>query len=406
MLVLAEPMNIPWNQTKRAVVDLIRRHGPVSRIQLANQLRLTKAAMTQVVQDLLDEGVLIGGEYVATPGRGRPQQQLQLGQGGVYGIGLTISVDYLVELVLVDVANRVVAHRQLPNRGASRYQSPAQYARCLAREIDKLAAKATNGWVAGVGVSVSGGLAADGQWMVRSNDFPTVAEANEFLKELRQLVALPLDLCSCVSAALLAERWLDAALPENPSVLYVNDHLGVGLILEGKMQIGSAAHPHWLGHLQIDPKGKKCYCGRRGCLAATASLFAITDELAGYTLGKRPPIPPGQSQKELLSLGRRYDRGDVKVRRVAQRAFEDLGLAIRSLASLFSLDLIVLGAWSGITPDRELERIRKLLAEGHYGDRVSPRPTPQIRWASQGKYQEPFGAAILQIDRALEKPVG
>lgn len=400
--VASDLMNMPWNQTKRAVVAMIRNGGPISRIQLAAKLRLTKAAMTQVVQDLLDEGVLIAGGQVSTSMRGRRQELLKIGQGGVYAIGLSIAVDYLVELVLVDIANRVIARKPLPNKPPTEYENPVQYARMIAREISRLEAKVKDGWIADVGVSFSGSLSADGQWIERTNDFRTAQDANDFMAELRRQVKYPVTLMPGVGTAVLAERWLDAKLPPAPNILYVSDRLGFSLILEGKLNLGTAAHPHWLGHFQVDPNGPKCFCGRRGCLAAVSSLFAITDKMAGYEVGQRPLVTAVTSQKEILALGRRYMQGDTTVRKMAAVSFQHLGLAIRSLASMFCLDLIVLGAWAGVTPDEELDRIRKILAEGYYGDKSSPMPVPTIRWCTQGQYQEAYGAAILSIERALE----
>lgn len=395
-------MNTPWNQTKRAAVRLIRHNGPTSRIHLAAKLRLTKAAITPVVQDLLDEGVLSAGGQVAKDSRGRRQELLKINAGGVYGIGLSIGLDYLVELVIVDVANNVVFHKTLLNKAPTQFDNPKQYARIIAREIKRAESRLKNGTIAGIGISISGSPTDDGQWLELASDFSSASEANDFLAELRLKVSHSVSLVPDVASAVLAEHRLDASLMPMANVMYVNDRLGVGLILDGRLSVGNSAHPRWLGHFQVDPNGIKCFCGRKGCLATNASLFAITDRLAGFEPGRRPPISKIQAQKEVLELGARYNEGNPAVKKLTATAFENLGLVIRSLATLFSLDLIVIGAWAGITPERELERLRKILSEGYYGDRSNPKPMPALRWSAQGKREESFGAAILEIDRVLE----
>lgn len=395
-------MNVPWNQTKRAVVALVRRDGPISRIQLARKLRLTKAAMTQVVHDLLDEGVLTSGGQLSTVTRGRREELVKIGKGGAYAIGLSVAIDYNVELALVDVSNHMVAHKKLLNQHPTNYENPVQYANLIAREIERLKKKVPGEWIVGVAVAVTGELSPDRQLMSVSNDFPTTEEANEFLTELARLLPDPISINNAVNAAAVAELWLDKTLPAAPSLLYINDHLCMELILDGVTNSSLSPHPKWLGHFQVDPNGKRCFCGRHGCLCMTASLFSVVDQAAGFPAGERPPMSAAQSQKEIRATAKRYVQGDVEVRQLVKTAFEHLGQAINSLSNLFSLDLIVIGSWAGLTPNEEMKRLRAIITAGHYEAKDRPKPAPVVRWSSQGNHQDAFGAAMSMIDRALQ----
>jgi len=51
--------------------------------------------------------------------------------------------------------------------------------------------------------------------------------------------------------------------------------VGGGLVLNGKLWIGASGGAAEFGHVQIDPRGPACACGRRGCLEAIASATAV-----------------------------------------------------------------------------------------------------------------------------------
>jgi glucokinase len=52
--------------------------------------------------------------------------------------------------------------------------------------------------------------------------------------------------------------------------------VGGGLVLDGRLWTGAAGGAAEFGHVQIDPRGPACACGRRGCLEAFASATAVT----------------------------------------------------------------------------------------------------------------------------------
>ena len=49
--------------------------------------------------------------------------------------------------------------------------------------------------------------------------------------------------------------------------------VGGGLILNGRLWSGAEGTSGEIGHMTVDPEGRKCHCGNRGCLETMASAF-------------------------------------------------------------------------------------------------------------------------------------
>lgn len=91
------------------------------------------------------------------------------------------------------------------------------------------------------------------------------------------------------NAAALGEFWVGAGREADSMVLFtLGTGVGGGIILDGKILEGAHSHGGELGHLRIamPDQGRRCGCGRRGCLEAYASATGVVDrtreELAAY----------------------------------------------------------------------------------------------------------------------------
>ncbi len=88
-------------------------------------------------------------------------------------------------------------------------------------------------------------------------------------------------------ALALAEGWLGAAQGHaNFCALTVSTGVGGGVILDGELLDGNTGNAGHIGHIIVEPGGRRCECGARGCLEAEASGLAI-EAITG-----RPPTEP------------------------------------------------------------------------------------------------------------------
>jgi len=119
-------------------------------------------------------------------------------------------------------------------------------------------------------------------------------------------------------ALALAEGWLGAAKGVNSFMaMVVSTGVGGGIVLNGQLLEGDSGNAGHIGHVIVEPNGRRCVCGARGCLEAEASGPAI-EAITG-----RPPTQP--TYEIMVRTGRL------------------VGRAAASVCNLLDLKLVVVG---------------------------------------------------------------
>jgi glucokinase len=124
--------------------------------------------------------------------------------------------------------------------------------------------------------------------------------------------------------------------------------IGGGLIYEGRLYRGRTGSCMEIGHIHMQPKGRLCGCGRRGCLETVASRLAIAAEAgAAAYRGEAPHLLElaGTDVAAIRSgaLASAIKAGDHVVEEIVRHSAKDLGIAIGSVVNLLAPDMVVLG---------------------------------------------------------------
>lgn len=325
---------------------------PPSRADLAAVTGLTRATVSALVDDLINGRLLTEVDPAPRTGAGRPAQGLVLATTGPAGLGLEINVDYLAACVL-DLTGAVryrevrrVDLRPLPPADVlARVADLAAVARSAAERQDLTlagTALAVPGLVtpAGVvhlapnlgwrGVDVAGPLAttlAGGTTQVLPAG-PSTSPTD------------PLTLDNEANLAALGE--LHAGAPDTGSFLYVSGEVGIGagIVLDGVLFRGARGWSGELGHLAIEPAGRPCRCGARGCLEQYAGQEAILSRAGLAGKDGDPPVPAHQAIDQLAELA---GAGDSAATAALAEAGGALGVAIAGVINLLDLETVVLG---------------------------------------------------------------
>jgi glucokinase len=119
-------------------------------------------------------------------------------------------------------------------------------------------------------------------------------------------------------ALALAEGWLGAAVGRDSFLtIVVSAGIGGGIVLNGQLMDGATGNAGHVGHVIVEPNGRRCGCGARGCLEAEASGVAIE-----AITGRSPSEPTYESM---------------------QRTGRLVGRAAASVCNVLDLDLVVIG---------------------------------------------------------------
>ena len=93
---------------------------------------------------------------------------------------------------------------------------------------------------------------------------------------LREATGLPVFVDNDAKALALGEGWVGAAKDaRNFIAMVVSTGVGGGIVLDGRLLDGDDGNAGHIGHVIVEPDGRLCGCGARGCLEAEASGTAI-----------------------------------------------------------------------------------------------------------------------------------
>jgi predicted NBD/HSP70 family sugar kinase len=168
---------------------------------------------------------------------------------------------------------------------------------------------------------------------------------------------LPCFVGNDANLAALAEHRHGAG-PKSRHLLYVTTgHRGVGgaLVLDGRLHTGSGGLALEVGHLTVDPGGRPCRCGSRGCLDVEADPLAFL-EAAGRAPG--PQFSLLHQAARLL----REEYADEGVARAAGLLADRLGLGLAGLVNILNPDRIVLGGLHAALLTADPDRLHSAVA--------------------------------------------
>ncbi|ECN5336783.1 ROK family transcriptional regulator [Salmonella enterica subsp. enterica serovar Give] len=146
--------------SQRLLLELIRRHAPVTRAELARLSGLTAGAITQQCRELMFSGLVVEGER-NTGRRGQPSLPLRLNPGGGCAIGLSFSPGF-IDMTVVDLSGRQLlslseAHQENQPLEATLAQLKTLVEQTLKKRQLQYAR------ILGIGYAVPGFLKADGK---------------------------------------------------------------------------------------------------------------------------------------------------------------------------------------------------------------------------------------------------
>jgi glucokinase len=137
-------------------------------------------------------------------------------------------------------------------------------------------------------------------------------------RRLAEVTGLATFVDNDAKALALAEGWVGAAMGRREYLaMVVSTGIGGGIVLDGRLLDGRLGNAGHIGHVVVEPEGRRCPCGGRGCLEAEASGTAI-EAVTG-----RPPA----------------EAGDAVIARVGML----VGRAVASAVDLLDLPLAVVG---------------------------------------------------------------
>ena len=386
---------------KSLVLNTLRLHAPISRASVAKLTGLNRSTVTHIINSLLEDGLVQETELTSSP-IGRPSMSLTLRPDGGSVIGVEIGVDF-ISILLTDFTAQPVWQQYIetqPSLDREEILLTAEWA--LDQAIQQAAEHSLK--VIGIGLGVPGLVnVSRGELVYAPNlgwhDLPIRDRWSERFH-------LPVYIENEANMAALGEYYFGLAHRVD-NFIYLSSGIGLGggVIVAGKLFRGGHGFAGEMGHIQRDPNGELCGCGRRGCWETQVGPRAVLRRIKQAWLAS-PQLPrPAEAGVHLenLTFGMVVDSaasGDALCIKSIREVADHLGSGIADLVNIFNPEMVVIGGALSLAGPMMLPVIEETVRAQALHPSVQQT---SITFSERGKDACVYGAVAVVLDDILRE---
>jgi predicted NBD/HSP70 family sugar kinase/predicted transcriptional regulator len=323
-------MNRVKKYNRSLILDVLE-SDQCSRKDIASKVNLTPASVSNLVNELINEGwITETGESEQTNRVGRRKMYLKMNPTHKYIIGINIETDR-IRFCLTNLNKEILTcyvHETIPS------------------SIDAFTKIITTGYhyllntiglsedqLLGVGVGIIGEVDATNG--ISLNAYGLWSHPVNLEERLSKSIRVPIVIENNVRALALAEA---KKHPNTNTLTFVKYGPGIGsaLVHQNGIYTGDFNNALELGHTIVHPHGKLCNCGQEGCLETVASIKSILNTLIEKHLIEKTDTSP------MATLATLYENKNTEVVNIIDEAMSYFAIALINLMKVLDTEYIVL----------------------------------------------------------------
>ncbi|WP_433374527.1 ROK family protein [Actinoplanes sp. CA-142083] len=367
-------------------------HGATSRAELTSRLGLNRSTIGALTAELTTAGLVSEAAPRETVGRaGRPSLVVRPESSKVYAYALSIEVDRL-RAARVGLGGQILDRRETDRPRGMQVLDAVQPLASFVHEM-RVAVPDDARYV-GTGVAVAG--------MVRRQDgmvrlAPTIGWVEEpvgaaLRSEIGDAGKLTVGNHADVSALVEHSRGAAAGC-DNVVYLYGDVGVGAGIIADGRRVAGHGGYGGEVGHMVVNPYGRECSCGSRGCWET---------EIGEYALLKHAGRGEQTGREAVLGVVDAAMRGDSQAQFAVRQVGEWIGFGVGNLMNIFNPEAVIFG---GTLRDVYLVAAAQIRSRLNAIALPACREHIRLRTPELGYDAALIGAAELAFEHLLEDPL-
>ncbi|WP_298821645.1 ROK family transcriptional regulator [uncultured Roseibium sp.] len=329
-------------QNRSIVLQALRRNGPMARIDLGQMTRLSPATVTAITSDLLDQGLILSlesEEPKTHQARGRPRTLLKLNPDAVYTIGVRLSVNH-IDMSLVNFAGEVTQDKRayFDSAAADAQSFPTTLLDAIRDFLQEAGVGPSR--VREIGVAAQGVVETESGVVAWSPAF--AGRKIPVVEPLREAFGADCYISNDTNMITEALHWSDPNRYSGTFAVIMLDYgVGMGLYLNNQLFAGASGTAAEFGHANHIPGGALCRCGKRGCLEAYLSDYALV-RAASHMSETTDPITIDAGVSGLARLIELASSGDNDARTAFHEAGRVLGYGLARVIAMIDPKRVVL----------------------------------------------------------------
>lgn len=325
---------------RRNRINTLRRiiaSGSISQMELSQQLALSWPTILQNVKELTEMGLVEeAGQYESTGGR-RAKAYAAVRNAKV-AAGVEITPTH-VSAAIVNLTGEVIDYL----RQELEFAHNSAYANTLGELVtDFIRESGTENRLLGVGISLPGILSGHHDVLTQSHILDVEDVPTSFFS---QHIPYCCTFINDANASALAEIY-EINTPDCLVYLSLSTNVGGAIIYGGDLYSGHDHKAGEFGHMTLVPGGRRCYCGRNGCLDAYCSSLVLSQHTDG----------------DLSKFFELVDAGNEEMMEVWSEYLDYLAIAVNNIFVIFDCEVIA-GGYVGPYVDRYRNTFKRRLVE-------------------------------------------
>ena len=312
----------------------------------------------------------------------------------MYSIGVDIG-GMSIKIGLVDKSGKILHQTTIKTENISPEKQTENIANSIFELIDKNGIDKSQ--ILGVGVGCPGTVNSnDGVVLFAENLMWT----NFYIKPLlEKLTGFKVKIGNDADVATIAEILFGVAKGYNNAILLtIGTGVGGGIVINKKLYEGTKGVASELGHISITKSGKKCECGRRGCLQQYASATALISQTNKAMMLDKTSDMWQVCDNNLDNIDGKTafisaKKGDKTALKVVEKFISYLSEGILDLCNIFRPDVIIIGGGISKEGNYLTDKIYKYLKDRDFGYPGSPES--KVVCATLGNSAGIIGSASL-----------
>jgi len=314
---------------KHQVLDVIRRFGPIARVEIARKLGFNLPTVSGLVDELVREKLAIQSEPRRTA-IGRRPVPVSLNHHAACVLGVDVGKIVTVGLIM-NLGGTILGRNEKPTPNFASASEQGQWVQEFVREFLREHAD-TLPPLAGVAIALPGFI-----YRPERAERHLTPEVEEIQRRLEQDLDVPIIVDNDAQMMALGAMWFGNAAEYNTfCILNIGYGIGMGTVIDRVVYQGFFGHAGEIGHVPLGQPELPCYCGGHSCLENTASGSGV-ERLAR----EKNLFPAGKifSALDVADLARQGDPTAVEIWKTFAHA---LARAIGAVITLFNPQAVIL----------------------------------------------------------------
>lgn len=322
-----------------AVLRSVYSNQTVTRALIAQETGLSSATASTLIAELVERGVVEESGLAASSG-GRPKAVFRPAAGRGLLIGIDLAETYLrAEVFDLALGSREQTRLSFENES----MTPREVVAAVERAVGLLRTACPSDEIIGVGVSLPGQVdPVRGVSVFAPNwDWRDVPVRNQ----LAQRLSLPVHVDNPLRAVAINQLWFGVGrIYRDFITVNLGTGVGAGIVVDGSLLRGQGNAAGEWGHTTLVHGGRRCRCGRRGCVESYVGVPGLRTTLSEIS-PDHPLLGPTDQTSFVARLSEACTDGDAGAAMTLERTGRYLAASLGNLVNLFNPEHIHVTGW-------------------------------------------------------------